>query len=52
MATWLVVGFFGMMLIYVLVVARILAETGVPLGFCIATAYGESLNAWFAILVA
>ncbi len=33
MATWLAIGFFGMLLIYVLVVARIRAETGVPLGF-------------------
>lgn len=33
MAIWLAAGFFGMLLIYVLVVARIRAETGVPLGF-------------------
>jgi hypothetical protein len=33
MSLWLAAAFFGTLLIYVLVVARIRAETGVPLGF-------------------
>jgi len=33
MALWLAAGFFGILLLFVLVVARIRGETGVPLGF-------------------
>jgi hypothetical protein len=33
MAMWLALGYFGILLLFVLVVARIRAETGVPLGF-------------------
>ncbi|NUQ70040.1 MAG: hypothetical protein HUU17_04395 [Chthonomonadales bacterium] len=33
MAIWMTLGFFGILLIFVIVVARIRGETGVPLGF-------------------